>query len=127
MNCTPWKSLTRLAELAALLDVADRHVERALGDADRLRADAEAGVVERAQRRAEAGAGLADHAVGRDAAVVEVDLTRRRALDAELALLFPVGEAGVVGVHDEGADPARAGRRVGHGHDRVVGADAGVR
>ena len=41
----------RLAELLALLDVGDRRVERALRDADGLRADRRAGVVERRAAR----------------------------------------------------------------------------
>jgi hypothetical protein len=115
-----------LAELLALLDVGDRGVERALRDADGLRADHRAGVVERLERGEEAGALLADHPVGRDAAVLEVDLAGRRALDAELALLGADGEAGVVGVHDEGRDALAALLRVGDGHDRVVRVDAGA-
>ena len=51
MNCTPWKSADRLAELLAVLGVGDRRVQRALRDADRLRADRRAGVVERAPAR----------------------------------------------------------------------------
>ena len=60
MNCRPWNSAEPLAELLALLDICDRHVERTLGDADRLRTDRRAGVVQRRQRRPEPGAGLAD-------------------------------------------------------------------
>ena len=56
MNCRPWNSAIGLAELLALLDVARGVVERALGDADRLRADREPGVVQGAQRGREAGA-----------------------------------------------------------------------
>ena len=77
MNWMPWKSAIALAELLALLDVVDRGVERALRDAERLRADRQPGVVERAQRGLEAGAGLADDPVGRDRAVLEVDLAGR--------------------------------------------------
>ena len=61
-------------------------------------------MVERAQRGLEAGAGLADDPVGRDAAVLEVDLAGRAALDAELALLGADREARVVLVHDERRD-----------------------
>ena len=67
----------RLAELLALLDVALGVVEGALRDAEGLGRDRDAGVVQGLHRRGEAGALLADHAVGRDANVVEVDLARR--------------------------------------------------
>ena len=67
----------RLAELLALLGVAERVVERALGDADRLRGDGDAGVVEGLHRGLEAGALGADHPVGGDPHVVEVDLAGR--------------------------------------------------
>ena len=64
----------RLAELLAVLGVGDRGVQRALRDADGLRADRRAGVVQRRQRGLEAGARLADDPVARDAAVLEVQL-----------------------------------------------------
>jgi UDPglucose 6-dehydrogenase len=110
----------RLAELLALLGVRDGGVERSLGDADRLRADHRAGVVEGLEGRAEAGALLADEPVGRDPAVVEVDLAGRRALDAELALLGADAEPGVVLVHDERRDALGALARVGAGHHGEV-------
>ena len=126
MNWMPWKSAIALAELVALLDVGDGGVERALRDAERLRADGQPGVIEGAQRGLEAGARLADDPVGRDRAVLEVDLAGRAALDAELALLRPDREARVVLVHDERGDAVGPLVRVGHRHDRVVRRDAGV-
>src|SRR5439155_23093551 len=82
-------------ELPALLDVGQRSVEGALGDTERLRADRQPGVVERAQRGLEAATRRADDAVGRDRAVGEVDRAGRAALDAELALLGADREARV--------------------------------
>ena len=67
----------RLAELLALLGVAERVVERALGDADGLGGDGDPGVVEGPHRGLEAGALRADHPVGGDPDVVEVDLAGR--------------------------------------------------
>ena len=67
----------RLAELLALLDVAERVVQRALGDADGLRGDGDAGVVQGPHRDLEAGALRADHPVAGDADVVEVELAGR--------------------------------------------------
>jgi hypothetical protein len=116
----------RLAELLALLDIAGGVVERALGDAQRLGGDGDPGVVEGLHRRGEAGALLADHAVGGDADVVEVDLAGRRALDAELLLGGAEGHALVALLDDERRDALAALLGVGHGHDRVELADAGV-
>ena len=56
----------RLAELLALLGVCDRRVERALRDADGLRTDRRARVIQRRQRGLEAGARLADDPVARE-------------------------------------------------------------
>lgn len=60
-----------LAELLALLDVGRGLLEGALGDADGLRADGDASVVEGAQRDLETLAGCADDAVAGDPDVVE--------------------------------------------------------
>ena len=69
----------------------------------------------------------ADHPVRGDGAVVEVQLPGRRALDAELVLGGAEGEPRIVLLHHERRDPARPGRRVGHGHHRVVLRHSGVR
>src|SRR6516225_427125 len=79
----------RPAELLALPDVPERVVQGALGDAEGLRGDRDASVVQGAQRDLEAFPFLADQPGGRDRAVVEVQLPGRRALDAELVLRFP--------------------------------------
>ena len=76
----------RLAELLPLLGVGQRVVDRALRDADGLGGDGDPGVVEGAHRGLEAGALLADHPVGGDPDLVEVDLAGGAALDAELLL-----------------------------------------
>ncbi|MGX1483809.1 hypothetical protein RKD45_002885 [Streptomyces griseus] len=77
-------------------------------------------MVQGLHRGGEAGALLADHAVGGDADVVEVDLARRGALDAELLLRGAEGDALVGLLDDERRDALGALLRVRHGHDRVV-------
>ena len=125
-NCRPWNSAIDVPELLALLGVAEGEVEGALGDADGLRGDRDPGVVEGLHRGLEAGALVADHPVGGDPDVVEVDLAGRAALDAELLLLGPEGDP-VVGLLDhERRDAAAPLLRVGHRHHRVELADPGV-
>jgi hypothetical protein len=113
MNCMPWNSAMFLPNCLTLLDVGHGLVERALGDADGLGADRDAGVVEGAQGDLQALTASADHPVAGDAAVVEVQLTGRAALDAELALLLTEGEARVALLDDEGRDCCRRGARRG--------------
>ena len=68
----------RLAELAAApCTYCAREIERALRDAERLRADERSGAVERAHRVREAAAFVADEIPGRDDAIVEDDLAGR--------------------------------------------------
>jgi len=71
------------------------------------------GVVERSHGRTESGSLGADQSVGRNAYVVEVDLSRRRALDAELAFGCAEAHARVALLDDEGRDAARPRDRVG--------------
>src|SRR5699024_7258004 len=70
-----------LTELLAFLDVGHTLVQGALSDADGLRADGHAGVVEGAQRDLETLTGGADHTVPGDAHIVEEQFTRGGALD----------------------------------------------
>ena len=111
----------------ALLDVADGVVERALGDAERLRGDGDPGVVEGGQRGLEPGPLRADDPVGRDARVLEDDGPGRRALDAEFLLRLAEAETpGSVFSTTNAEIPRAPLSRVGHGHDRVVLRDPGV-
>ena len=66
-----------LVELPSLFHVGHRGVQRALGNTDRLGADAEPGVVQRLKCGFETGARLPDHAIGRNPATVEMDLAGR--------------------------------------------------
>ena len=83
----------RLAELLALLDVANRVIERALGEADHLRADADAPFVERFDRDLVALADLAEHLRLRHDAVFEQQLAGAAGANAELVLLLADGES----------------------------------
>ena len=108
MNWIALELVDRLAELPALARVGGGVVGRALGDPDGLGGDAEARVVERAERDGEALALGADQVLVRDADVVEDRLAGRRALDAELVLELADAEAGPVGLDHEGGDAARS-------------------
>ena len=66
-----------LAELLALLRVFDRDVQRTLCDADRLRTDRRAGVIQRRHGGVESGSRLADDPVARNPAILEMDLHGR--------------------------------------------------
>ena len=83
-------------------------------------------MVERAHRGEEPGAFRTDHPVGRNPDVVEVDLPRRRPLDAELLLGRTEGHTRVVLLHDERGDAIRALLRIRDGEDGVELRDARV-
>ena len=102
-------------------------VEGTLGDADGLRADRHARVVEGPQGDLEPLTGVAHHAIGGNAAIVEVQLARGTALDPEFALLLAEGEA-LVGLLDHEGGHIVAARTVGigDGQDRVVLRDTGI-
>ena len=114
------------SELLALLHVAGCEVERALGDAERLRADERPRAVERTHRVREPLTGLADEVLRRYCALVEDDLTRGRPSDAHLVLELRHREPGEVLLDDEAADPAVTGVGIGLGEHRVEVADARV-
>ena len=114
MNATPWKRADRLAELLARLGVGHGRVVRALGDAERERADADPPAVEDLQEHPEAVAALAEQVLGREAAAVERELAGRRRVEPELVLDANHAEARRVRRQDErgdlgGAVLARAG------------------
>src|SRR5215217_2100376 len=93
-----------LAELLALLGIAERIVEGTLSNADGLRGDGDSGVVQGSHCRLEAGSLSADHAGLWDAYLVEVNLTGWRALDAELLLRSTKRHTRVGLLYHEGAD-----------------------
>ena len=68
----------RLAELAALQRVVARRVVGGLGDAERLRRDADAAAVERRHRHREAVALLVQQAVATDLRALDDDVVGRR-------------------------------------------------
>ena len=121
-NCTPWKSRDRLAELLALLDVLDGVIERALREAEHLRADADAAFVERFDRDLVALADLAEDLRLRHDAVFEEQLARAAGADAELVFLLADRESRRAAIDDERGDAAVAGIGIDVGeHDEHVG------
>src|SRR4029079_6701396 len=79
----------RLAELSAVARVVERDRETLLGRADRAGTELEAADVEDVERDLVALADLAEDGVGGHLDVLEDQLARRRAADAELLLLRP--------------------------------------
>ena len=74
--------------------VLQRLLERALGDAERQRGDADATVVERPHEIDEARAFLAEPVLGRDLDVFHDQLAGVRRAPSELVLLLAGAEAG---------------------------------
>ena len=120
-NCTPWNSPIGLAELLALLHVRDRVIERALREAEHLRADADAAFVERFDRDLVALADLAEDLRLRHHAVFEHQLAGAAGADAELVFLLADRESRRAAIDDERGDAAvaRIGIDVGE-HDEHV-------
>ena len=106
-----------LAKALALLGVGDGAVQRAARHAHTLGGDTNAPAFERAQRDLVALAFIADQVLGRDAAVVEVDLGGVAGVLAELVFQPRHHIAGRVGGDDEGAHAFFASALVGHGND----------
>src|SRR5438105_39494 len=117
----------RHAHGLARLRVLERVVRRALREAEALRADPGPRAVEDLHRDPEAFALLAEQVVRRDAAVVEEDLARGRALDSHLRLDPPDLEPGRVRFDHERGDTGMAGLGIGLCEDDVEACDAGVR
>src|SRR5262245_55383077 len=112
----------RLAELLALAGVLDRMVERALRQADHLRADADAPLVERFDRNLVALADLAEDVVARHGAVLEQQLARAAGADPELVFLPANREARKTALHEKGGDSAVTGRWIHRSeHDDEIG------
>src|SRR4051812_48340985 len=109
----------RTAERLALPGVRRRDVERGLRDPDRLRRDADAPGVERAQRDPHPGARLAEPLAGR---VLEAQVGGRGRVQAELLLLARGPEPGRAAADEERAG-ALALRLAGE-HDERVGVRA---
>ena len=99
-----------------------RVIERALREADHLRADADAPFVERFDGDLVAAPDLAQHVRPRHAAVFQQQLARAAGADAELVFLLADGEPGKAALDEKRGDAAIA--RVGiHGRkdDEEVG------
>ena len=99
-----------LAELPAFERVGAGRVVGGLGDADRLRGDADPAAVERLHRDGEALAVLAEQTVGIDPHAVQHDVGGRARVEPELLFLLADLDALGVAVDDEARD-ARVGAR----------------
>ena len=84
-------------------------IERALRQADHLRADADASLVQRFDRDLVALADLAEHVRARHAAVLEQQLAGAARADAELVFLLADAEPGAAALDEERGDAAIAG------------------
>src|SRR5262245_31968736 len=114
------------AELHALLGELDRFVERALGNAERLRSDAGTGAVEGGERDLEAVAFLAKQVLDGNLAILQHQLAGLGATYAHLVLYLAELEAGPVSLNHEGADAACALALLRRREDGVDMRDAGV-
>ena len=92
-------------------------IERALREADHLRADADAAFVQRLDRDLVALADLAEHVRARHAAVFEDQLAGAARADAELVFLLADREPGEPALDDERRDAAVAGGRIDRRED----------
>ncbi len=101
----------RLAELFPLLGIGGRLLQRAAGQPDHLRADADAALVQRLDGNFVALADLPHHIRFRDPAVIQDQLARGGCAYPELVLLLANGEAGEIPFDDEAGDAAIPGFR----------------
>ena len=109
-----------LAKLFPFLEVFDGDVKRTFGDAESLRADADAAAVEGFHGQFKAFARFGDHAVCRYADVGEDHFGNLGGTDAHLIFYLADVEAFHALFDDEGAHALRADRRVGQGVDDSV-------
>jgi hypothetical protein len=91
---TPWKLTIAWPELLALARVAQRLLERALGEAERQRRDADAPGVERLMKLTKPSPSVAEQVLGRHLDVLEDQLGGVGRAPAELVLLLARPEAG---------------------------------
>ncbi len=93
-----------MAKGFAFLRVAYGLVERALGDAEGLGADADPTAIERGHGDPKAFVDLTEDEIGRDATVLEKDLRGARGANAKLLLLGSRAQPGGVGGDQKGGD-----------------------
>ncbi|MCY1331083.1 hypothetical protein D9M69_167340 [compost metagenome] len=106
-----------LAERLALVAVAHGPVQRGLGQGGGADGDLQALPGQLLHQVGEALAFRAEQVLRRHADVVEEQLAGVLGLHADLLQALALAEAGHRGVHQEQADAAGAGRRIGLGHD----------
>ncbi len=117
----------RLAEGLALLGVGDRLVERALGEADAHRRDADPAAVEDVEEVLEAVAAAAEQVALRHAAVLEAERPCVGGVPAHLAVGLSGLVAGRPVGHDQVGDLLAPVGLAGDGGDRDAAGDVGPR
>ena len=108
-----------LAELDALLGIAQRVLKRALGDAQRLRGDADASAVQRGHGNLEALALLAQQVFLGNLHVVEDQLRRGGGANTHLVIVVAELKALPALLHDESGDAPGADVRRGDGENHI--------
>ena len=116
----------RPVELLSLLGIGRCRLVGGLRQPQRHGADPDPAAVERLEEELVARALLAEQVLGGDPAVVEQELPGVRGVEPHLLLHPADGEAGRIGLDDEGADAARVRLALGDGGDDVGARHAGV-
>ena len=126
-NCTAWNSAMGLPNWRRSCGVTGGMAPGAGGQAEHLRADADAAFVQGLDGDFVALAGFAEHVVRGHAAVVEDQLAGAGGADSELVLLVADGESGRVFLDEECGDSLIAGGGVEGGEDDEEAGLGGVR
>jgi len=123
MNWIPWNSAIALANWVPLPGVPASEIEGAFGNPQRLGGDRRPGVIQDPHRELEPVILVAEPVGGRHRKILEKQLRRLRATDAQLLLKLAHLEPGHRLFDHERRDVARSGLDVlvgaGKDHDRV--------
>src|SRR5438132_5119045 len=119
LKLKPLKVGDRLPELFSLLRISDGVLERAAGDANHLRTDADPSFVQRFDGDLVAFARLAERVFLRHTAIFQDQLAGGRSANAGLVLLLADGEAGEIAFDDERRNSLVAGIRIRVAEDDV--------
>ena len=113
----PWNSAIALPNCLRSLRVLAGVFPGAAGQADHLRADADAAFVQRLDRDLVALAGFAEHVLFGNTAIFENQFAGGRSADAELVFLLADGESGEVFLDEERRDALVARRGIDRGEE----------